>query len=246
VRIRLALATLLLAGLAGVAVWVGTTPSLRVRQVRVQGTSDMALVAAVQALPLTGCFVALCDTSRATARVETLPQVARARTWLAPPSTLVVQITPRVPVLIWRAGSAALLVGADGVIVGPEAAKDLSRLPLVDDPASAALPGGKSAPGTVLPTPLVELAEQLRSSPAPLLGGTVSLSYDASLGLVADDGNGLRIVFGDPTHAPAGVAPSAASQLAALGAILQTLAQAGEHATLIDLRWGSYPVYRLG
>ena len=245
-RLRLALIAALLAALAALAVWAGTTPTLRVRQVRVDGTSDAALIAAVRALPLTGCFVLRCDTERAAQRVDALPQVASARVWLAPPSTLVVQVTMRAPVLIWRTTDGALLVGADGVVVGPAAAADATRLPLVDDPASAALPGGKTFPGTKLPGQLVKLAIQLRSSLPTQLGGGVSLSYDASLGLVADDGNGLRVVFGDPSRAPAGVAPSVVSQLAELRAILATLSQAGQHATMIDLRWGTHPAYRLG
>lgn len=245
-RAWLALVGLLLLGVAALAVWLATTPALRARQLRVEGTSDAALISSVRALPLTGCFVFACDTTTVVSRVEALPQVASARAWLGPPSTLVVRVTPRVPVLVWRAGGSDVLVGRDGVVIGPATKDEMATLSVVDDPVSAALPEGKAAPGTKLPASLVELAAQLRSSLPALLGAQVSLSYDATLGLVADDSGRLRVVFGDPSRPPADQPRGAASQLDELRAILRALAQSGQRATLIDLRWGTHPAYRLG
>jgi hypothetical protein len=131
-------------------------------------------------------------------------------------------------------------------VIGPASAADLTRLPGVADPISAALPGGKTAPGTRLPATLVELAAQLRSGLPALLGADVTLGYDPMLGLVADDGHGLRVVFGDPSRPPADLPLGAAGQLRELRAILGTLSQAGQHASMIDLRWGAHPAYRLG
>lgn len=231
--------------MAALAVWAATTPDLRVRQVRVEGTTDAALIASLRALPVGGCFVLLCDTRAAVARAEALPQVASARAWLDPPSTLVLRVTPRAPVLVWRAGDVAVLVGGDGVVIGPAATADLARLPVVSDPISAALPGGKAAPGAKLAPHLVELAAQLRSALPALLGASVSLRYDPVLGLVADDGHGLQVVFGDPSRPPADLPLGAAGQLDELRAILHSLAQAGQRANWIDLRWGLHPAYRL-
>jgi hypothetical protein len=200
----------------------------------------------VRALPLTGCFVLRCDLHAAASRAQALPQVAVARAWLDPPSTLIIHVTPRVPLVVWRAGNSAMLVGGDGVLIGPASAADLARLPLVDDPTSAALPGGKATPGTRLPASLVELAAQLRSGLPALLGANVTLSYDPALGLVADDGGGVRVVFGDPSRPPADLPLGAAGQLDELRAILLNLSQSGQHASLIDLRWGLHPAYRPG
>jgi cell division septal protein FtsQ len=240
------LAALVLLAITGAVAWAATTPDLRVRQVTVEGTTDAALIAAVRALPLIGCLAPLCDTARAATRVESLPQVASARAWLQTPSTLVVRITPRAPVVVWRTGSSAVLVGADGVVIGPASSQDAARLPAVDDPGSAAVPGGKLSPGTKLPPRLVELAAKLRTSLPALLGRSVSLTYDTSLGLVANDGNGTRVVFGDPSRVPIGTIPDGTTQLAELRVILATLAQSGLRASAIDLRWGSHPAYTLG
>jgi hypothetical protein len=69
--------------------------------------------------------------------------------------------------------------------------------------------------------------------------------YDADVGLVADDGNGLVVAFGDPTRPPNDAPGGVVGQLAELRAILTLLTQQGETAEWIDLRWGTHPTYRL-
>lgn len=244
-RLRLALVGLVMLAAIALAVWIATTPTLRVRHVRISGTSDPALLTTIQALPLTGCFVLTCDTSTDVVRIERLPTVARADVSVAPPDTLLVRVTPRLPLLIWRAAGDAFLVGADGVLIAPAEPADLTRLPLVDDPSGAALSGGPARPGARLPVALVELAAQLRSALPGMLGASVTLRYDPAEGLVADDGRGLLVAFGDPTRPPGDAPDGPPGQLATLHTILELLASRRQRAAWIDLRWGLHPAYRL-
>lgn len=243
--LRLTLAALVLLAAVSLALWIATTPSLRVRTIRISGTSDPALLATIQRMPLAGCFVLICDPAGDAARIERLPSVARAEVSVVPPDALLVRVTPRLPLLIWRAAGQSYLVAPDGVLIAPATSADLARLPLVDDPSGAAFSAGAAAPGAHLPAALVELAAQLRSALPDMLGASVTLRYEAAHGLVADDGHGLLVAFGDPARPPGDAPDGASGQLATLQAILALLASHGQRAAWIDLRWGMHPAYRL-
>jgi hypothetical protein len=239
------LAVTALTGLGALAVWIWATPALRANSVRVEGTADPALVTAVRALPLSGCFVLLCDTQRDATLVESIPMVARAQVSFALPGTLVIDVTPRTPAVVWRADGGAFLVGGDGVVIGPAGASGQTQLAAVDDPQGAALTTGNARVGGRLPVVLVEMAVELRSRLPGIVGHDVTLSYDPDAGLVADDGHGLRIAFGDPSQPPNDAPSGTAGQLAELRVILDAVAQRGQRAAWIDLRWGAHPAYRL-
>jgi hypothetical protein len=228
--------------------WALVAPTWRVRTLRVSGTSDPRLVAAIHDLPLLGCDAFRCDTARDVRLIERLPAVARADVAVVYPSTLVVRVTPRVPVLIWRVAGHDYLVGADGVLiaqVNTAPAAGANALSVVDDPRGAALAGAPARPGARLAPSLVGVAAQLLRDLPDLLGRSVALGYDADAGLVADDGQGLRVAFGDPARPPADTPGGVAGQVSELRAILAVLNQRGLQAEWIDLRWGLHPSYRL-
>lgn len=244
-RLRGLLAVTALAGLGALAVWIWTASALRANSVRVVGTTDPELVTAVRALPMAGCFVLLCDTQRDAALVEGIPTIARAQVSFALPGTLVIDVTPRTPALVWRAYGDNFLVGGDGVVIGLAGASDQTQLAAVDDPQGAALTAGNARAGGRLPAALVEMAVELRSRLPGIVGHDVTLSYDRDAGLVADDGHGLRIAFGDPSQPPNDAPSGTAGQLAELRVMLDAVAQRGQRAAWIDLRWGTHPAYRL-
>jgi hypothetical protein len=100
---------------------------------------------------------------------------------------------------------------------------------------------------------------------AGALGDGWALRYTADRGFVATNATGQQVLFGTPSDAalamradaqtqalPQVTPPSADAvargmrwQLAELRALLAQLKQRGEHATLIDLRWGAHPYYRI-
>lgn len=254
--------------LAAVA-WGLTSPTFQARSVQIQGTSDPMLLAAIHRLPLPGCNIFRCDLASRARLVEALPAVAHAEVRAIYPNGLLVTVTPRRPTLLWRAGGQALVVASDGTVLGPLASDPayahLSLLP-ISDPDAAAFAGQIPRPGYQIPAAEAEMAGQLRTGITEALGNGWTLQWTAAEGFVASDtsdGSGTRIVFGTPADAaqaltsypdPATLAatPTAAevdqgvaAQLQVLQALRTRLAQGGQHAVLIDLRWGPHPYYRL-
>jgi len=260
---------LLMAPLALVmlALWAVTTPRFQVRTVRIEGTSDPQLVTAIRALPLGGCDVFRCDTAARRRAVVALPAVANAEVSAVLPDTLVVRVTPRLPALLWQAGGQGIVLAADGVVLGTtrsHPAYATLGLPAMADPQSALFAGRIPAPGQRVDPALVEMARQLRRGTAAVLRDGWTLRYSGDLGFVAERADGARALFGGPADAATAVQPGAgpaglvatpdtatagrgaARQIATLRALLDTLAKSGQHATLIDLRWGAHPYYRTG
>jgi hypothetical protein len=247
-RLALLIALALLAVAASALAVSLTLPGWQVRRVWVEGTTDAALVAAIRALPLAGCLAPFCDTTRAAAQVKRLPQIAQARAWVGPGGTLVVQVTPKAPELLWRLAGGAMLVAADGTALGPAGGSELARLPAVEDAHGAALALGQTQSGArarIAPE-LVELAAHVLSDLPAITGPGTTLHFDAITGLYATDGSGLTVAFGNPASPPGAPPAGVQGQLAQLRALLAALASRGQHATWIDLRWGAQVAYRLG
>jgi hypothetical protein len=247
-RLRLVLLLVIVIALAGgsLTVWALTTPTFQVRHIHIIGTSDSALLATIRTLPLAGCAAFRCDVRHDIALLEALPAVERADVWVAYPDMLVVRVTPRVPLLLWRIAGQPYLAAADGTLIAQADAHTASVLPAVDDPQGAALGGADRAhAGARLPRPLVGMAAQLLNGLPGALGDGAALAYDADVGLVADDGHGLRVAFGDPARPPGAAVGGVSGQLAELRAILALLARHGQTADWIDLRWGTHPAYHV-
>jgi len=251
--------------LAAVA-WGLTSPTFQARSVQIQGTSDPMLLAAIHRLPLPGCNIFRCDLTSRAHLVEALPAVAHAEVRAIYPNGLLVSVTPRRPTLLWRAGGQSLVVASDGTVLGSLASDPvyahLSLLP-ISDPDAAAFAGQIPRPGYQIPATMAEMAGQLRTGITEALGNGWTLQWTAAEGFVASDGSSTQIVFGTPADAAqaltsypdpatlaatptvAGVDHGVAAQLQVLQALRTRLAQSGQHAVLIDLRWGPHPYYRL-
>jgi hypothetical protein len=246
-RLRRVAALVALASLAvaGLMAWVLTAPTWQVRHLRIEGTHDPMLLAAVRALPLTGCNAFRCDPAGDAALLERVPAVAHADVAVVWPDTLAVRVVARVPLVIWRVEGQSYVVASDGVLLGSATTADAERLPRVDDPRGAALGAATAQPGARLPAALVGVATQLLSALPEVLGQGVTLRYTARAGLVAADGQGLEVAFGDPTRPPNDAPQGVGGQLAELHAVLDLLQRQGQQAGWIDLRWGWHPYYRL-
>jgi cell division septal protein FtsQ len=239
---------------ACVAGWTLTSPTWQVRGVRVEGTDDALLVQTIEALPLTGCNIFRCDTSAQTRLVERIPLVAHAQIQAAYPDGLVVNVTPRQPALLWHVGGTAYVIASDGTVLGTRASDPAvasATLQDVQDDGAAAFGGGQPAAGTQIGSQLADMAGQLRKGLLPVLGAGWSLRYTSADGFAAEDTSGMSVEFGTPGDAAQAVgqgsARGVAAQMAELQSLLAALARSGERAsvTLIDLRWGRHPYYRL-
>lgn len=143
----IALVATLVVMLAGGAVWVGWFSSLLLAErvdVRGVGSSEAGVVREVAAVPLGGPLMRV-DTGAATDRIE------RDRRWVGVsvarrlPHSVVIEVTPRVAVLVVRSQSGALeLHDHDGVAFRTvDEAPD--GLPLVSSTSGAATPEGVKA-----------------------------------------------------------------------------------------------------
>ena len=136
----IALVATLVVMLAGGAVWVGWFSSLLLAErvdVRGVGSSEAGVVREVAAVPLGGPLMRV-DTGAATDRIE------RDRRWVGVsvarrlPHSVVIEVTPRVAVLVVRSRSGAL-VAFRTVDEAPDG------LPLVSSTSGAATPEGVKA-----------------------------------------------------------------------------------------------------
>ena len=251
--------------LVGIAIWALTSPVWQVRHVQVQGTDDAVVAQAIQALPLTGCNIFRCDLTRAAQLAAELPAVAQAEAHAVYPDGIAIVVQLRQPAALWRTTAGAYVVAADGTVLGtlesdPRfAGQELAE---VRDGVSLSFSGRSPPAGTRVDTALVAMAMQLHGEIGKALGDRWALAYNVQ-GFVAVLPDGRRVLFGMPRDAASaadadvsastlGHDPSADevtqgvnAQLAELRAILALLQSRGQQATLIDLRWGAHPYYRL-
>lgn len=167
-------------------------------------------------------------------RVESLPWVKEAVVRRSPPSTVSIEITPRVPVLTVRTGGAAWQVDGDAVLVNGGKVKGA---PVVSAP-DARLP----KPGGTVDVPAVRDAVEVhRNLPAWLRRRVVSYEVDSPNDLVLR----LRVPpedsEGEPTIVP--VRFGTARDLALKAEVIRVLLpQAAEQDAALDVRAPANPV----
>ena len=254
--------------LVALAIWGITSPTWQVRHIRVEGTGDPVLLRAIQGLPLTGCNIFRCDLSGRARQVEHLPLVAHAVAHASYPDTLVIVVTPRRPAVLWQTSAGDIVLAVDGTVLGPprsDPAFTHPPLPPIGDDQAALFGGKLPKAGQSISSLVVEMAGQLRMAMAGALGDGWALRYTSDRGFVAQSDDGRQVLFGTPSDAAQSVQTSAQTQalpslappssqavgsgvrrqLAELNALLAQLQQRSQRATLIDLRWGAHPYYRI-
>lgn len=119
-RLRIALGVAIVVVVALVGVGLTQSPVLDVDQVQVQGAtaSDADDVRTVAGIGTASPMVSV-DTSGAADRVEALAWVDSATVTRSWPGTVVIEVVERTPVAIVGSGSQAVLVDAQGRVLGP-------------------------------------------------------------------------------------------------------------------------------
>jgi cell division septal protein FtsQ len=82
------------------------------------------------------------QTSPLETRLRTLATVARANVSVRLPDTLVVQLTERAPILVWRVGQRRFLADAEGYLfgeLGDGSSAEAKALPIIDDRRTASV-----------------------------------------------------------------------------------------------------------
>lgn len=230
------------------------SPTFKVQQIDISGTQNPKLVATIQHMGITGQDIFLLDQTALIKRLEALPPVASASLGVQLPSTILVAVQERVPVLLWQTGKQIYGLGQDGTIIAPQ--RELSgteHLSLVVDARHSA---AQIRPGTRFDAADIVLVEQIFEQVPGIEGvAPFSLQYVDSItegghpvpanvagrgSYVIISANGWRAYLGDAQNST-----SLASRLQELQQILNIARQKGLQIATIDLRFGLRPTYTL-
>ncbi len=162
-----------------------------VRVVVVQGNKVAYADSIVERSGAIGQSVFTLDTGEVARRVARHPAVASADVHAELPDTIVVNVTERIPTLVWQTGDQAVLVDERGGVI---ATGDDKTLPHVIQTS-----GTSPAPGDRLPADIVQAATYLTKA----LGSSLTaLGYDSTTGLTAQLTGGRTVVLGSGDRIP--------------------------------------------
>jgi cell division septal protein FtsQ len=221
------------------------SPSFRIRSVAVMGTTNPALIHAIEQMNMVGQNIFLIDVTSYTDRVDAIPLVESAdiqKTW---PDQLVVNIVERLPVMLWQTQQQTYSVDSHGVVIAPASATSgAEHLLTVVDMRSKAVTQ-QVRPGTHLNEGDITFALQVFEQLPQAVGiNTFSLRYVVANTQAA---NGSFVVV-----APQGWVAYLGSardsnplsnRLVELQQILKKAQQDQLTLATIDLRYGLRPVF---
>ena len=227
------------------------SPTFHVQQLSIEGTQNQSLIETIRHMGIQGQNIFLLNQSALVTRLEALPLVASASLSVQLPSSIVVTIRERVPVLLWQSGNTIFGIDQDGVVIAPASQlSGVDRLDLVIDKRQA----GGMHPGARLRAENVRFVEQLFAqlpgiegvSPFTLQyvdtikedGQVVPANQAGSGSFVVISASGWQAYLGDAQNSN-----SLADRLQELQQILTIARQRHLQLATIDLRFGSRPVY---
>lgn len=229
------------------------SPTFHVQQIKIEGTQNPRLIAAIRRLGIQGQDIFLLNHSALVARLEALPLVASASVSVQLPGSITVTIQERVPALLWQNGRTIYGVGQDGVVIAPlSELSGTDSLALVVDKRQAVA----MRPGTRLPAADMAFVEQVFAQVPGMEGaapftlqyvnrveeGTQSVPANqaGSGSYVIVSQNGWLAYLGDAQNST-----SLTKRLQELQQILNLARQQHLRLASIDLRFGARPVYTL-
>jgi hypothetical protein len=244
--------TLLVVLIGGVSIAL-TSPTFHVSQLTISGTHNPELISYIRGMGIQGQDIFLLNQSALTARLETLPLVASASLAVQLPSSVIVNIQERVPVLLWQSGQSTLGVDQNGVVIAPlRELGDTNNLTTVVDKRSDV----QVHPGTHFKAEDIAFAEQLIQQLPGIQGvAPFTLQYvdwitvDGQKVPANEGGDGSYVV----SSASGWVAylgnarnsNSLTTRLQELQQILNIARQQSLNLATIDLRFGLRPTYTL-
>lgn len=169
-------------------VLVGTlTPVMAVREVRVEGATSVNAEEIEKALAeFSGVPLALVDENDVLRSLEAFPLIQRLAVERVPPSTLVVRIQERIPVIALEAGDSVKLYDAAGVLVG-----DVAERP-------EGVPLGGEGMRTTSSKGFLAASQVVRDMPGSLRAQLVSVSATSGQDVTFTLANGVEVFWGNP------------------------------------------------
>ncbi len=230
------------------------SPTFRVQQLDISGTQNQKLIASIRRMGIQGQDIFLLSQSTLITRLEALPPVASASLGVQLPSTVMVTVQERLPVLLWRAGKLTFGLAQDGTVIAPQGElSGTNHLALVVDARSVAShvrPGNRiNATDVVFVEQVFEQVPGIEGvAPFSLQyvdtitegGHTFPANQAGSGSYVIVSANGWRAYLGDAQNSN-----SLANRLQELQQILQIAQQKNLQIATIDLRFGLRPTYTL-
>ena len=231
----------LVAALAAGGVGITRSPLFEITGVRVEGvTGSKALLVKDTAQIARGQNLMSADFDDALARTEALPWVADAQVRRMPPSTVVIDVTPRRAVTILVGSSSSWLVDRKGVVIAEAAEQALPRVELSSDAAPA--------PGDTINDPAAHNALGLYSAlPRDMRGSLLAIeavgARTVRVQVALDRLEPGRYRKGRTTWVRMGAADDVGEQVVVLRALLAQLRRLGDPIpSEIDVRVPGNPV----
>jgi len=162
-----------------------------VRVVVVEGNKVAYADSIVERSGAMGESIFTLDTGAVAQRVAQHPAVASASVHAELPDTIVVNVTERIPVLVWQTGQDTVLVDERGGVI---ASGDDKSLPRVIQTS-----GTSPAAGDHVPSDIVQAATYLWKQMGSSL---TALGYDSTTGLTAQLSGGRTVVLGSGDQIP--------------------------------------------
>jgi hypothetical protein len=99
-----------------------TSNAFRIEQVNVVGTHNDALIHEIQTMGMQGQNIFLINVEALTERIEAIPRVASVSMSKQWPNQITINVTERVPVLLWQTANGTYSVDNQGVVIAPVSA----------------------------------------------------------------------------------------------------------------------------
>jgi cell division protein FtsQ len=214
--------------LVGVAWWVTNSSAFDVRTLRVEGNTHLSSDDVVRLASLTdNTNVLWMSTKEVERRLERDPWIRSADVSRTLPSAVAISVRERWPVAILR-GRSHLMVAGDGTVLGKAGPR--VRLPLIDPPGRHRM-GSPVHPSDARLSVARALSPDLRE-----LVATVSVGAGSSTTLELR--SGVRVLFGEPSGAPA--------KVEALRSVLAWAVRHGVSPEYVDVRIAAVPAIMPG
>lgn len=155
------------------------------------------------------------------ARIEALPYVKRAEVRCQLPNQVIIEVTERVPKLIWRAGREVFWVDEEGVALAPLPGQAPPPLLLIDDEGKAAARGEERKLRDGLAEGILLVSEAMPE--------VTRFRYDRRWGLIFRSPYGWQVALGDGKHM--------SYKVKVLLALQKDFLARGERLNWIDIRF---------
>jgi hypothetical protein len=256
---------ILLAALAGALYYLWTAPDFQVSEAQVGGLQRLTRSDVNRALALEGRPVFTLNNADIQQQLLTVfPEFSQVATQIELPNTLVITVTERLPVLIWRQDGASRLIDTQGMTFPARDEADLSAYPVIEAAGDPPELPGAGDPSAETAIALQKIITDSLSLGLPVKGeATPFLAADTVTGLlqiVEQAPEGAQVIY-EPEHGfgwldrrgwkvflgqiEPGDPNQVETKLQVYRAIMDEVKSAGDKPAMISVEFVHVPYYQL-